>query len=559
VDNLVLIRVADALDRRLRHAGLRDVLEELGYRFRLIFDSSEGTATLLISLRPEDPWIGRPASRMPRRGRAGSPFAALLSRCLRGCLVSAVKKAQVDRLVTISFADRQALVAELATHGANLILLDKNGMVVASARKPRSARERIAPGSPYLPPELPGSLLNPFEADPEQTDRFIDRLVEKGEEPFEAIRRRLFGIGSQAARLVLAEASRSGRSVGTILHDRLEMLQRGESDPVIVEGERMQLFPWPPAGASFASRGDPAATAGLYHEHAERLALRGERKKALLVILAREARRLYRAEQSAGKDLELFEDPEKYRRWGEALLAGLGRAKRIGELAMVPDPYDADGAEMAVPVPPGMSLQKAAENHFQRFRRAERGAERARQRIETLAARRARFEALERLDEVEALERAMRNEGLPVALEPSTKAGRAAALTPRPRLEGVRLFTSSDGIRIMAGRGGKENHRLTFKLAAPDDFWFHALGRAGAHVVARNEERSARPPRATLEEAAAVAAWFSQARRDEYVEVQWTRRKYVRKPRGAKPGAVILKKFETVRVRPGLPGSDSPL
>jgi predicted ribosome quality control (RQC) complex YloA/Tae2 family protein len=72
-------------------------------------------------------------------------------------------------------------------------------------------------------------------------------------------------------------------------------------------------------------------------------------------------------------------------------------------------------------------------------------------------------------------------------------------------------------------------------------------------VVARNEERRSRPPKATLEEAAAVAAWFSEASGDEYVEVQWTRRKYVRKPRGAKPGTVILKKFQTIRVCPRLP------
>jgi predicted ribosome quality control (RQC) complex YloA/Tae2 family protein len=180
-------------------------------------------------------------------------------------------------------------------------------------------------------------------------------------------------------------------------------------------------------------------------------------------------------------------------------------------------------------------------------------------RIEALIARRRRLEELRQFDDVGALEQAMRSEGLPVALQPATRAGRAAATVQKPRLEGVRVFTSSDGVQILAGRSGKENHRLTFRLATPDDFWFHALGRPGAHVVARNEERAARPPRATLEEAAAVAAWFSDAAKDELVDVQWTRRKYVRKPRGAKPGTVILKKFETVRVRPRLPASNLPL
>jgi predicted ribosome quality control (RQC) complex YloA/Tae2 family protein len=159
------------------------------------------------------------------------------------------------------------------------------------------------------------------------------------------------------------------------------------------------------------------------------------------------------------------------------------------------------------------------------------------------------------LESMQRLERAMREEGLAVALEPATRAGRAAARQIKPRLEGVRLFTSSDGIQILVGRTGKQNHRLTFKLAAPEDFWFHALGCPGAHVVARNDERRKRPPRATLEEAAALAAWYSEARESTQADVQWTRRKYVRRPRGARAGAVLLKRFETVRVKPGLPPS----
>jgi len=378
--------------------------------------------------------------------------------------------------------------------------------------------------------------------------------VRAEEKPFEAVKRRLFGIGGQAAALVLEEADRRGRSVGTIIRERLSMLQRGEVDPVILEGDNPVLLPWPPAdGGSLTSKRDAAAIAGMYHEGVEARALATERKRALITILEREARRLFRAEGSARRDLAMFEDPGRYKLWGEALLAGLGRAQRAGEVVMVPDPYGGEAGDLAVPVKPGVSLQKAADGHFNSYRRAERGLKRARERVESVVARRERLEALQGIDAVDELQRAMRGEGLPVGLEPATRAGRAAAMRSKPRLEGVRLYTSSDGIRIMAGRSGQENHRLTFKLATPDDFWFHALGRPGAHVVARNEDRTASPPKATLAEAAAVAAWFSDAGREEYVDVQWTRRKYVRKPRGAKSGTVILKKFNTIRVRPALP------
>jgi predicted ribosome quality control (RQC) complex YloA/Tae2 family protein len=105
---------------------------------------------------------------------------------------------------------------------------------------------------------------------------------------------------------------------------------------------------------------------------------------------------------------------------------------------------------------------------------------------------------------------------------------------------------------ILAGKGAKENHRLTFKLAAPHDFWLHAAGVTGAHVVLRNDTRERRPPAVALAEAAAVAAFHSEASSERQADVQWTQRKNVRKPRGASPGTVTVKRFETIRVRPGL-------
>lgn len=115
------------------------------------------------------------------------------------------------------------------------------------------------------------------------------------------------------------------------------------------------------------------------------------------------------------------------------------------------------------------------------------------------------------------------------------------------------MFLSKDGEAVLVGKTGRDNQRLTFKLASPEDFWFHALGVPGAHVIVRNERRRRRPGESTLVEAAEAAAWFSEAREQPRADVQWTRRKYVRKQRGAPAGTVRVKRFDTVRVRPRLP------
>jgi len=147
------------------------------------------------------------------------------------------------------------------------------------------------------------------------------------------------------------------------------------------------------------------------------------------------------------------------------------------------------------------------------------------------------------------LEAEMRAAGLPVGLVGPTRGARAAARIAEPRLDGVRMITSSEGWVILVGRTARDNDRLTFKIAAPDDIWLHAAGAPGAHVVIRNPDRRASAPAGTLAEAARLALWFSEARSEAAGDVQWTRRKNVRRARGGTSGMVLLKRFETIRVR----------
>ncbi|HEX6809660.1 MAG TPA: NFACT RNA binding domain-containing protein [Gemmatimonadaceae bacterium] len=125
---------------------------------------------------------------------------------------------------------------------------------------------------------------------------------------------------------------------------------------------------------------------------------------------------------------------------------------------------------------------------------------------------------------------------------------RRSAAQPAPRVP-YRTYRSSGGIAIWVGRGAASNDDLTFGAAAPNDVWLHARDAAGAHVVLRWTNSDA-PPGRDLREAASLAAWHSKARGAAVVPVDWTRRKHVRKPRGAKPGTVILREERTIMVRP---------
>lgn len=111
------------------------------------------------------------------------------------------------------------------------------------------------------------------------------------------------------------------------------------------------------------------------------------------------------------------------------------------------------------------------------------------------------------------------------------------------------------GWKVLAGKTDMDNDYLSLKLAKPNDYWFHVRGMPGSHVVLRAGSKEV-PNRATLKQAAAVAAYYSKARHGGVVPVSCTEARYVTKPRGAKPGLVHIRKEITLKVRPALPSSD---
>ena len=99
-------------------------------------------------------------------------------------------------------------------------------------------------------------------------------------------------------------------------------------------------------------------------------------------------------------------------------------------------------------------------------------------------------------------------------------------------------YISKDGYDIFVGKNNFQNDELTFKIATGNDWWFHAKGYPGSHVVVKGKG-SADIPDTTLEDAARLAAYYSAGRQQGKVEVDYTQKKHVKKPNGAKPGFVV--------------------
>ncbi len=103
---------------------------------------------------------------------------------------------------------------------------------------------------------------------------------------------------------------------------------------------------------------------------------------------------------------------------------------------------------------------------------------------------------------------------------------------------------------ILIGKNAKNNDLLTFKFAHKYDYWLHAQGVPGSHVIIYQTDKNIEPPMAIIEKAASIAAYFSAAKTSATVPVNYTKVKYVRKPRKSEPGAVLITHSKTIFVEP---------
>ena len=250
-------------------------------------------------------------------------------------------------------------------------------------------------------------------------------------------------------------------------------------------------------------------------------------------------------------DLAGHGDAEKWKRWGDLLLANVSTSERDGERVFVID-YFSDAMEtVEIEADENDSITEAAEKFFKRYTKARNAKVEIEERLDAANAELKRLFA-----QKQRLEAAIadRDEDLLTELAGGKRqiptAGRK--VKQPDTASGTRSFTSSDGYEILVGKKAKDNDFLTFRIAKSLDTWMHAADYPGSHVVIRNPNRK-EIPHATLLEAAQLAAFYSQGKSQPKAAVHYTQKKFVNKPKGSAPGLVSLASFKTILVEPKVP------
>jgi len=278
--------------------------------------------------------------------------------------------------------------------------------------------------------------------------------------------------------------------------------------------------------------------------------LLSEKIRAARVIAARAELRKKIAQQEKlikqlERDLQTHQDADSQKRMGDLLLANVSSARRRGKLVTLIDYFADDASTVEIEVDEGTSLQEEAARRFALYSRSKRSVAQIETRIEAVQNRLRELQS-----EQERLENSIAaGQLIEAPAKSATGASAGGGKKPVRKVPGTRRYLSSDGFEILVGRTARDNDHLTFKVARPNDLWLHTADYGGSHVVIRNSTKKPVPHR-TLIEAAQLAGYFSQAKKDPKVDVHHTERKFVSKIKGGKPGLVRLQRFKNLTVEP---------
>ncbi len=459
---------------------------------------------------------------------------------------------EIEHLDELGDLQKKRLIVELMGKHSNIIFCKEDGTILDSIKhisaQVSSVRE-VLPGRMYFIPHTVD------KADPlTVTEEEFQTLLRSAPMPVQkALYQKLTGISPLIGTELCHLASLEGEKPASELSENelthlyrmfslmMEDVKEGRFFPnIIYENGAPAEFASVPLtcfeGAGYESRPSSSISSLLETYYAEKSVITRIRQKSvdLRRIVQTALERNYKKYDLQLKQLKDTEKRDRYRVYGE-LLNAYGYELSGGEKELLCLDYYSR-KEVKIPLDPQLSAQENSQKYYARYNKLKRTCEA----LETLTA-----ETKQEIDHLEsisaALDIAVREEDLVQIKEELMEFGfikkrpfgsKKPKITSRPY-----HYRSTDGFDIYVGKNNYQNEEVTFKIANGNDWWFHAKGIPGSHVVVRTEGKEL--PDRVFEEAGSLAAWYSKGRSNEKVEIDYIQRKHVKKAAGGAPGFVI--------------------
>ena len=531
-----------------------------------------GRDRVLLSVNPNQPRIQ--FTRQLRDNPAQPPmFCMLLRKHLVGARIEAIEQPDLERVVILTLrvtdelgeTGKRRLVLEAMGRRANLILLDAEGRILDCMRRvafESNSDRALLPGLFYHLP-TPLNKLSLLSA-PEEA---LERIAEGGE-PEELVDKwlveHLVGVSPLVARELVQRATgrtdtrfcELNEAQHTALSREVEVLvnalnQSAYTPTMLLRDGRPVDFTYLPitqygAETAVETRATFSELLDEFYDLRERQELSARRGKELshAVTVARD--RMARKSETLKKEYAATQDRDQLRLYGDLITANLYRMERGMASLTTENYYDEALPQVSIQLDPLLTPQQNAAKYYKRYNKAKSAELHLREQIAKAESERAYLESV--LQEIAQAETEQEFGEIRHELQETGYLRRGKERKELKRSFAPREYRSSAGLRILVGRNNAQNDQLTLKKADKRDIWLHAQKIHGSHVILCTG--GIEPDERSITEAAALAAYFSQAREGSNVPVDYTPVKYVKKPAGARPGMVIYETYRTLYVTP---------
>lgn len=557
-DGITIANITKELNDKLLGGRIRKIAQPENDELILTIKSAEGNFRLLISASASLPLIYLTENNKPSPMTAPN-FCMLLRKHIENGKLVGISQPGLERIIRFDIEHldelgdlrRKTLVVEIMGKHSNIIFCDENDRIIDSIKhvslQMSSVRE-VLPGRTYFIP------VTQEKADPLELtlDSFTSLIGAKSTKLAKAIYTSYTGISPVAANEVVFRSGINSEMSGNALSE-LEMLHLYKTFSYYIEDIKTGNF----APQIVYQGKTPIEYAALpltiysdletiTHEsisyiletyYAERNTVTRIRQRSvdLRKIVQTALERSRKKYDIQAKQLKDTEKRDTYRIYGE-LLTTYGYSAQPGAKSLDVLNYYTN-EELTIPLDPQLTALENAKKYFDKYGKLKRTFEAVSELLKETG------DEVEHLDSIStALDIALSEEDLVEIKEELMEYGYIKKRHPggkKPKITSKPFhYISSDGYHMYVGKNNFQNEELTFKFATGNDWWFHAKGVPGSHVIVKTEGADDMPD-ATFEEAGRLAAYYSQSRENEKVEIDYIQKKQIKKPKGGKPGFVV--------------------
>ena len=500
-------------------------------------------------------------------------FCMLLRKHLMGARITALTQPPAERLLDMSLSAPDAmgilsekhLIIELVGRFSNIILTGSDGIIIDCLRRiggDLADRRAVLPGLVYrLPPQQEGKL-NPLNVSADEWLYAYNKSPEKTMDKW--LLSAFYGLSPLLCRELSWRAYGNTDCRREITDDNGAAL-RNEFFKLINAANERKFEPWSIIGEDGVSY-DFSFTRIRQYENALKtecgtgFSLMLDRHYTLRAQIDRVRQRAFATEKTVKtvrdrivrklaaqrEELKKTEERDFLRECGDIITANLHLMEKGKNELIARDLYSEDGGMRCIRLDPLKTPQQNAARYYKEYSKAKNAGKFLAEQIQIGESELDYIESV--LTEINLAEgerdiQSIRNELTLAGYIKSHKQSKDKTKETEPA-----RFTSSAGCRILVGRNNYQNDQLTLKTASKSDMWLHIQKAHGAHVIMACGGET--PDEQSLYEAAAIAAFYSSARGDSKVPVDYTLARHVKKPSGGRPGMVIYTSYKTIIASP---------